>query len=132
MPPMPTALGMKLCDYVITEALTGKETLVGCLTGIALDEFPGRAPPFMVHAELTDSEGFVAVDLVVTDLATWNEVLKVPTRLYFPSRLAVVQYHKRLTNATFSRAGLYQFSLLVNGESVAQRTTRVYLRGERP
>jgi hypothetical protein len=70
----PVAVGMALCDYVITEQKTNKVSLIGSFTRMAVREFPGFPDPFSVYAVLTDGLGDVTIELAVTRLDTGEEI----------------------------------------------------------
>jgi hypothetical protein len=129
MIPRPIAIGMTLCDYVIIEERTKKASLIGSFSGLSADQFPVLAQPFSVFSVLTDSAGHGTIDLVVSRLDDGEEIHVYRSQLYFPDQLAEVIFHARLRQCWFPTAGEYQFSLFADGEWLAQRRLRVYLRG---
>jgi hypothetical protein len=124
--PPPIALGLTLCDYVIVEERTKKVSLVGSFTGIAVSEFPAVPNPFSVFAVLTNGLGDVNVNLVVTQLDTDAEVYVDQMPVHFPDKLAEINLHFRMRRCEFPDAGWYQFTLLADGQWVAQRRVNVY------
>jgi hypothetical protein len=129
MTPCPIALGLTLCDYVIVEEGTKKISLIGTFTGMAVSGFPTVAPPFSVFSVLTDAQGDVTMDLVVTRLDTGEEVYTYQGRLRFPDKFTEVSFHTRVHRCSFPAPGYYQVTLLAGGEWVAQRRLRVYQKG---
>jgi hypothetical protein len=132
MPTPPVAVSLTLCDYVIVEERTKKISLIGTFTGLKVADFPATPHPFSVFAVLTDGIGDVTIDLSVTQLATNEEVAIHQGRMRFPDKLAEVSYHARLHHCTFPAPGVYQFTLLADGEWVAHRRLRVYSAEEQP
>jgi hypothetical protein len=130
VPAPPVAMSLTLCDYVIVEERTKKVSLIGTFTGLKVADFPATPPPFSVFAILTDAVGDVTINLSMTHLATNAEVPVHQARLRFPEKLAEVMYHMRLHHCMFPAPGLYQFTLLADGEWVAHRRLRVYPTGE--
>lgn len=126
----PIALGLTLCDYVIVEERTKKVSLIGTFTGIAMEQFPSVAPPFSVVATVTDGLGEAPVDLVVVNLNTGEENYVFRGRCQFPDKLAEVSIHVRMNQCSFPAPGMYQFTLLVDGEWVAQRRIRIRQKEE--
>ncbi len=124
----PIALGLTLCDYVIVEERTKKVSLIGTFTGIGVDRFPVIAQPFCAFAVLTDGLGDVTRDLIGSHLDTGEEAFAHRSQVRFPDKLTEVRFLARLRQCSFPAAGLYQFTLLANGEWVAQRRLRVYQR----
>src|SRR5207302_8541885 len=122
----PVALGLTLCDYVIVEERTKKASLIGTFTQISATQFPVVAQPFSVFAVLTDGFGDAAVvELVVMRLDTGEDIYRYRSQLRFPDKLAEVSVLFRLRQCSFPAAGIYQFTLVVDGERVAQRRLHV-------
>lgn len=132
MPNRPVAIGLMLCDYVLVEERTRKVSLIGTFSGLGMERFPMAAPPFCVYALLTDGEGRMPMDLVVSHLETDQHIATYRGQVAFPDRLTDVNYLVRLRDCRFPEAGTYQFTLLADGEWVAQRRPRVYQRGDLP
>ena len=122
----PVAIGLHLCDNVIVEAHTGKISLVGMFMHLAMDNFPGVAPPFSVVATLTDGLGTGIITLAVTLLDTGEEIYRQEREFVFPEMLQEATYQARLRKFSFPSPGLYQFTLLVDGEWVAHRRLKVH------
>jgi hypothetical protein len=129
MVPTPVALGLVLCDAVIVEEKTKKVSLIGTFTRIKATDFPATPLPFSVFAVLTDGHGDATIRLSVLRLETNEEVYAYDGPFHFPGPLAEVNFHLRLHHCEFPAAGAYQFSLLVDGEWVAQRRLRVVATG---
>jgi hypothetical protein len=129
MVPKPIALALFLCDYVIVEERTKKISLIGNFTGVAADRFPTILPPFSIFAVLTDGIGDATIEIGVARLDTAEELFVYRSSLHFPDKLAEVPFHVRLRQCSFPSPGLYQFTLLVDGDWIAQRRIRVHLRG---
>jgi hypothetical protein len=66
------------------------------------------------------------MELSLVRLDTDAKVLTWRQPMHFPDKLAVVYYHARLHRCTFPAAGMYLFTLLADGEWVAQRRLHVY------
>ena len=126
----PVAIALHLCDYVIIEERTQKVTLVGTFSRLAIPELPGVAAPFFVTAVLTDGLGEGIISLEVTLLETGEEVYLLERRISFPEMLQEVHYFTHVSRCRFPREGLYQFTLLVDGEWVAHRRVYVFQNEE--
>ena len=127
MVPRPVALGLTLCDYVIVEEKTKKVSLIGTFTGIRVSDFPSAPQPFSAYAMLTDGLGDASITLTVSRMDTAEEIYRREMTSRFSDKLAELRVHFRVLNCQFPSAGWYQFSLLVDGEWVAQRLVRVTL-----
>jgi hypothetical protein len=121
---------MTLCDYVIVEERTKKVSLIGGFTGMRVNDFPSTPSPFSVYAALTDGLGDVTIEVIVSRLDTEEEIYHFHNLVRFPDKLAKVRFHLRLTHCSFPVAGSYQFTLLADGEWLAQRRLRVYSEGD--
>jgi hypothetical protein len=119
---------MTLCDYVIFEEKTGKVSLIGGFNSISADRFPVVAQPFSVFATLNKGFGDGTINLVISRLDTGQDVFDYRGKIRFPDKLTLVFFHARLRQCRFPAPGQYQFTLLVDGEWVAQRRLQVQLR----
>lgn len=128
----PIAIGMTVGDYVIVEERTKKVSLIGSFTGMKVGRFPSDATPFSVYAALTDGLGDVTMELVVVRLDTGEEIYNRRHVVRFQDKLSELRFHLRITQCSFPVAGHDQFTLLADGEWLAQRRLRVYLEGECP
>jgi hypothetical protein len=126
----PRSIGLALCDQVIFERLTHKPSLIGCFTGVGVAEFPSEPQRFEVFIALTDGNGPVMLDLVGIHLATEQQIYAHSMELTFPDPLKVVNVRIQVRTCVFPEEGTYVFALSANGEEVATRRVRVYLREE--
>jgi hypothetical protein len=129
MDPRPVVLGLSLCDYVIVEERTKKVSLIGTFTGLAVADFPAHVPPFSAFAVLTDGLGSATMELLATHMDTNEEVYSHQAAITFPDKLTEISYHLRVHQCVFPAPGIYQFTLTLDGEWIAQRRLRVYQRG---
>ena len=132
MTPPPVAFGLILCDLVIVEEGTRKASLIGTFLGLRARRFPATAQPFSVFAVLTDGLGDATMELTVTHADTNAVVFRRQDRLHFADKLAQVRYHARLLDCRFPAPGSYQFTLLADGEWVAQQRLHVHLVEDQP
>ena len=128
MVPAPMAAGLTLCHYVAVEEGTRNVTLAGSFHQLVGSTFPLRLAPFCVFAPLVGGQGEGTVELVVTRLQTDQELYRVHRRVAFPDRFTEVGALFRLRNCVFPAAGAYFFTLLVDGEWMAQRRILVSLK----
>jgi hypothetical protein len=126
MVPVPLALGLTLCDYVLVEEGTKKVTLVGSFTGVRAGSFPHIPLPFCVYAPLTGGLGEGTLELTVTNLDADEEIYSLVRSIHFPDRFIEVRALFRLHECEFPAAGSYLFTLLVDDEWIAHRRIRVY------
>ena len=125
MIPPPIALALALCDYVILEERTKKVSVIGRFNSFSVTRFPAMVAPFSAYALLTDGLGDASVELVVSRMDTDQGVFVYRGSLHFPDRLTHVGFHTRFRQFVFPASGQYQFTLLVDGEWVAQQRVAV-------
>src|SRR5262245_49033881 len=119
---VPRPLRLTVCDYVIVEEGTRKVSLLGSIARFRGIRFPAVVPSFSLCAVLTDGMGSGTAEVLLTRMDTHASVYIYRESVYLPNRLAQVSFHARFNQFSFPAPGKYQFTLLVDGESVAQCT----------
>jgi len=127
MVPTPVAHGLMLCDYVLIEQGTNNASLIGLFSSFRCRQFPYTPLPFRVFATLTGGRGDGMASLVVTQLETGTDIYRMDGRLFFADPLAEVRAWYRLAAIELPAEGAYQFTLLVDGEWVADRVIHASL-----
>jgi hypothetical protein len=120
MVPAPMAVGRTVCHYAAIEEGTRNVTLAGSFFELRASSFPFTAAPFCVFAPLIGAQGEGNVELVMTRLQTDQELFSVHRLLGFRDRLREIAVLFRLKNCVFPAAGVYLFTILVDGEWMAQ------------
>src|SRR4051794_10566853 len=95
---------------------------------MAVPQFPAVVPPFSVFAVLTDGVGDGRMEVKVTRLENDEQVAGTRRSLHFGNKLTKLSCHFRFRQCSFPAPGYDQFTLLVDGEWVAQRRLHVYRR----
>lgn len=124
MPPTPSVIGLMICEMAIQDAFTGNVSLIAEFDVLNVPGFP-VAPSFVVYSRLADSEGPVELELVIELLDVDEEVYRRVYLVTFPNRLNEVRSVLRVKKCTFEKPGVYEASLLANGEWLASRVFRV-------
>ena len=127
MVPPPICPGLTICNYVLIEERTTKVSTIGAFNVFRAKAFPFSPLPFCVFTILTGGHGDAAVELMVTDLESDEEVVSVSSAMRFRERFSEVRVLFRLSAIQFLKAGAYLFTLLVDGDWVAHKRVRVYL-----
>ncbi len=125
MTPKPVARGLFLCDYVIVEESTRKISLIGEMNRIRCPFFPIRPSPFYAFSLLSGAAGEGRMDLWVTELRTDRVVYTRTEPARFPDRFAEHRCVLRIDDWLIHLPGMYEFTLLVDAEWVAQRRLEV-------
>jgi hypothetical protein len=127
----PIAIGMVLCEQVIVEERTHNITSVNCFSIREVDDLPDQAT-FFALAWLANGLGEMLAELIVERLDNLEETFRVNRQLDFPDRLHDMRFVARIRNCHLPVAGLYEVSLIIDGEPVASRKFRVRKKGDKP
>lgn len=73
--PPPVVLSIIICDQVIQDVHTGKNTLVGVFDNINAIEFPARHPWLTLFCQLTNGRGKVPITVRLVDVGDSEKVL---------------------------------------------------------
>ena len=125
---LPVIVGLTVCRNIFTEGQPGEVSLTRIFTGVRCTSFPARMDhPLCVLAFLTDGEGDIPFDLLITRFGETIEPLQQRRGVIrFPDRHRTVELVVRFPQFIFQQPGIYLFSLFIDGEWAAQRGLRVY------
>ncbi len=115
-----TPLALLLCDTVITDAMTGKKTLVGIFNSIGASKFPHIVPQINVFASLTNIEGETEVKIRLI-AGNNNVVFDLPAKVPFKNPLDAPELVFNLQNLKFPSPGAFELQLLAGGKVAASR-----------
>jgi hypothetical protein len=115
----PTAEGLVLCQKIIIEQRTGHRTLVNSMTKVWCRAFPSPPQRLEVYAVLRDGLGVGLMSFAITQMDNLEAIFARRWRMRFPDPLSIARLHLR-PRVSFPASGRYQFSLLADGELVAQ------------
>lgn len=127
----PSALALLICDQVIIDRDSGKRTYVGEIDEWTCEEPPFHSPPFVVSAALTDGQGTIALNLVITYISDEEEeVVAVPVQVPLPNPLVTARIHVRFQPLTFPEYGQYLFELYCGDDPICHRRLNIVPREE--
>lgn len=66
-PPLPVVLAMLICDQIITDRITGKQSLIGLFSKVHAPGFPATHPQLCVFVALTEGYGQNDLTLRIVD-----------------------------------------------------------------
>lgn len=118
--PLPTVLGLMICEQFIIDKETNNVSLINCFTSKQLGKFPSEPQRIAIAAFLSGYVGQARMDLVIRRLDTLDELMHRSFVLRFLERLTEVRFLARL-RLPFPVAGTYEVALEANGEILAQR-----------
>jgi hypothetical protein len=128
MVPLPKPLELHVCELVIEDAHTHNLTLVSMFTDRICERFPSDPVSFSVFCPLTDGNGRGTMMVEVSRFWTTRHAVRRRYPIEFPRRQSLVNVHIRLNNVRFPEPGLYNVSVAIDGELVAQKSINVRLR----
>lgn len=116
----PISLGLLVCDTVITDAMTGKKTLVGIWNSLGATKFPHIIPNMNIFASLTNLEGENEVKIKMI-AGNDNVVFELPAKVPFKNPFETPELFFNLQNFRVAAPGTYELQLIVNNEVIASR-----------
>ena len=123
----PHVLAMLICDQVIIDARTGKQSIIGSFSVINATRFPLRYPCMMVYAALTEGHGKTPLQLRLIDADEETEpVVDRTLQISFNDPRQVCELHSAFYGLSFPQPGEYRFQLFSSGEPLMER--RLLLR----
>lgn len=115
--PAPEVLSMILCDQIITDRLTGKQSLIGMFAKIHARAFPAAHPQLCVYVTLTEGRGETELTIRIADANDARPPIvegRGKVRFRDPRTIAnlALQFH----GLTFPEAGGYRVQLYSGSE----------------
>jgi hypothetical protein len=130
--PHPEVLSLLLCDQIITDRITGKQSLIGLFSVIHTLRFPTHHPQLAVFASLTGGHGTVNLTIRIVDA---NEkrppLVQGNGQVQFQTPLAIANLVLQFHGLTFPEPGEYRIQLLSDGELLREARLRLMLAQQR-
>lgn len=123
--PLPTVIGLLVCEQAIFERRTDNLSLINCFTQKNIGVFPSPPQRFVLVAFLTGGVGDVPLEVVLRRLDTLDEVTRYRVVVQFVDRVREMRFVLRITNCSFPVAGGYEFSLMVSGHTLEQHRFQI-------
>ncbi|MBU9888892.1 MAG: hypothetical protein KTQ49_03355 [Candidatus Omnitrophica bacterium] len=132
--PVPKANAMLICDYVITERVTNKKSLIGIFENIGAVVFPCTHFAMSVYIKLTDAQGGYHFRLELVDLQTDTTIGKseMPEEVQVPSPLLAHELVFNLRGVRFMHPGEYEFRIFANDKIFGQKKFVVEQMAQNP
>ena len=131
--PQPEILSLVVCDQIITDRVTGKQSLIGIFSAIHATNFPVNHAQLSVYTSLTSGHGAVELMIRIVDS---NEnrppLVQGQGKVEFHSPLAVANLALQFHGLVFPEAGQYRVQLLSNGELLREARLHVMRAKPRP
>src|SRR4051812_49411721 len=114
MVPVPVSLGMTICELVVVELGTERKSTINSFNKLSASQLPFNPGRFFVFATLTGSQGKGDLMLILTHIATDQEIYAGIERIAFSDRFHEVDVLIEPANVTFPLPGEYLFTLQVD------------------
>lgn len=136
MPGEPICTFIAFCDLVITEAGTGKNSLIGTFPSLAAPSFPFPVPQITIHVTISNfgigsKDSSVAVNLKQqsTGVVVGSRAVQLPViwQKSLSSMGSSFNLNMPFQNVIFPAAGAYLCEILFDGESIGDRILELKL-----
>lgn len=126
--PTPDLNAMLICDTVITDRDTGKNSVIGIFDRIVAGSFPVRHPSLTVYARIIDAQGEYKFKLELVNL-TNNQTIGGGTTppIEVTDRMVPHDLVFKLHGLTFPADGRYEFRLYADDNFVGVHSFQVRL-----
>jgi len=131
--PNPEVLSLIVCDQIITDRLTGKQSLIGMFSVIHAQRFPVTHPQLAVFTSLTGGHGKVPMTICIVDAnEARNPLVRGQGTVEFQNPLAVANLALQFHGLTFPEPGQYRVQLLSRGTLMREARLRLVKAQMRP
>src|SRR5947208_2115612 len=111
-PPLPIVQAMLVCDMVIKEAGTNKQSAIGIFTDVYASAYPMMLNPLAVYVCLSDAIGVYELTMELVDLEQDKTLGRVQgLKLQSKEKLQSHDFGIRFVNTVFPHPGTYEFRL---------------------
>ncbi len=115
--PTPEVLSLIICDQIITDRVTGKQSLIGMFSRVHARGFPATHAQLCVFVTLTGGHGETELLIRLVDSAESRAPIVVGKgAVRFQDPRAVANLVLQFNGLTFPAAGEYRVQLLAHGE----------------
>lgn len=129
--PVPDVLSMIVCDQIITDRMTGKQSLIGMFSRVHARGFPASHPQLCVYVALT--EGYGETEFTIRIVDTNDErppIVEGKGKVRFQNPRAIANLALQFHGLTFPASGEYRVQLWSAGELL--REARLELMHVKP
>ena len=131
--PVPDVLAMLVCDQIITDRMTGKQSLIGMFSKVHAASFPATHPQLCVFVALTDGHGLTELAIRIVDS---NEarpsIVEGKGTVEFKSPRAIANLALQFHGLTFPAAGEYRVQLWSGSELLREARLELVQLQPRP
>ncbi len=112
----PDILSLMVCDQIITDRVTGKQSLIGMFSTIHATGFPVTHPQLCVHVSMTDGRGRTPVTICVVDTDEARPpIVRGQGIVDFKNPRAIANLSLQFHGLVFPQPGEYRVQILSGG-----------------
>ncbi len=129
----PDVISLLICDQIITDRMTGKQSLIGLFSTIHATHFPATQPQLCVHLSITDGYGKTPVVIRVVDSEDARPpIVEGKGIVDFKNPRAIANLSLQFYGLVFPEPGDYRVQLLSNGTLMREGRLRLMQAKQRP
>ncbi|MFQ5461415.1 MAG: hypothetical protein ACE5E5_02180 [Phycisphaerae bacterium] len=129
--PLPQVLTLIVCDQVITDRLTGKQSLIGMFSTVQARRFPAAHPLLSVYVMLSGGHGQTSLVIRIVDANDERPpIVEGRGQVDFKDPRAIANLALQFHGLTFPQPGSYRVQILCDGELL--REARIEMRKVKP
>ncbi len=115
--PLPEVLSLIVCDQIITDRITGKQSLIGMFARVHARKFPVAHPLLSVFASLTEGYGQVELTIRVVDANDARPpIVEGRGKVEFKDPRAIAHLALQFHGLVFPERGEYRVQLVCDGQ----------------
>lgn len=112
----PDVLSLIVCDQIITDRVTGKQSLIGMFSTIHAARFPATQPQLCVYVSMTDGRSKTPVTISIVDSESSRPpIVKGDGVVDFKNPRAIANLALQFYGLRFPEPGEYRVQLYSNG-----------------
>ena len=130
---MPGILSLAVCDQIITDRVTGKQSLIGMFSTIHATKFPARQPQLCVHLSMTDGRGKTRVAISIVDSDEERPpIVRGEGVVDFKNPRAIANLGLQFFGLVFPSPGEYRVQILCDGTLLREARLQLIQAKRRP
>ncbi len=130
---MPDVLSLAVCDQIITDRMTGKQSLIGLFTTVHAAKFPVTHPQLCVHLSMTDGRGKTRITICIIDADDARDpVVRGQGIVDFKNPRAIANLSLQFHGLVFTHPGEYRVQILCEGELLREARLHLVQAKRRP
>ncbi len=132
--PAPDVLALIVCDQIITDRMTGKQSLIGMFSKIHARAFPASHPQLCVFVALTEGYDETEFEIRIVDINDARPpIVAGRGKVKFKDPRSIANLALQFHGLTFPEPGPYRVQIISNGELLREaRLNLIALKPRQP